>query len=95
MRILYLSQYFYPEIGATQARTQEKGLPTDSKSKNAVLTTRVRQPVDFEKREAVVRANLSDPAGASPVSSDPLVIFSPKTVRYVFNLTAHAPPLRV
>ncbi len=80
---------------ATQARAQEEGPPVEARAKNAVVITKVRQPLGFEKREVVVRANLADKAGSSPISFDPLVIFSPKTVRYVFNLTAHAPPLLV
>lgn len=77
---------------ATQPRAQEERSPVEAKAKNAVVTTKVRQPVNLEKREVVVRANLGDTAGLSPVSFAPLVIFSPKTVRYFFNLTAHAPP---
>lgn len=80
---------------ATQARAQEEGPPVEAKSKRAVLASKVRQPLNHEKREAVVRVNLRDSVGSSPVSSAPLVIFSSKTVRYTLNLTAHAPPLRV
>lgn len=80
---------------ATQARAQQEWPTADAKSHKAVLTVRTRSLVSVENRPVVLRANIENSGGSSSVSSDPLVIFSPKTERYFFNLTAHAPPLRV
>ena len=80
---------------ATQARAQQEWPPADAKSDKAVPTARTRSLTSVENRAVVVRANLENSGVSSSVSSDPLVIFSPKTERYFFNLTAHAPPLRV
>ena len=79
---------------ATQARAQQEWPPADAKSHKAVLTTKTRSLVSVENRAVVVRVDRDDAPASFSVNSDPLVVFSPKTERYLFSLTAHAPPTR-
>lgn len=78
---------------ATRARPQEESTASKTKREKAIPVKHNGFAVDAENRSVLGRMNVCSPPVLSTIDSDPLIICSLKTERYLLTLTAHAPPV--
>jgi hypothetical protein len=77
---------------ATRARPQEESTSSKTKPDKAIPVKHNGFAIDAENRPALAGVNADTLPTVSAINSDPVVICSLKTERYLLTLTAHAPP---
>jgi len=78
---------------ATRARPQEESTSSKTEPDKAILVKHSGFAVDAENRPALGGVNVESSPILSRIVSEPVVICSLKTQRYLLTLTAHAPPV--